>query len=400
MMFVKNHYKKILILLLAALAAISVIQGCRNAAEYSQDFQWDAAKVMTLHMNPYDESLNPSEELLSLGYDEYYKQMEANQFPSLLILLMPYTLLAPLTARYAWIVSNLIFTALIIFLLRKTFMKDIKADTYAVLSLLMLAGTPWRNQMGVGQHTLFAFAFFLIAVWLLELAEKYDSEKVAQKALTFSLLSGLALCVSYFKYTLTAPLALYFLYKRRYKELVISVVPHIILTAASAMWLSDSFMNMIIKPLKVAGALTSEGSMDIGSMLGGGTFTMLITVVLMAVLLVLVFFVKPGEDLLVISVLLLWSLIITYHRSYDYWVMVLPFSWLIASASASDEGTAAYGKRMLTVYIILVLGIFFGLRVFHESDVSLVVAAIFYYIYTLVVTGIAVKGIIKNEKEQ
>lgn len=387
MAIVKKHYKKILILILAALALISVLQGCRNAAQYSQDFQWDAAKVMTLKMNPYDESLEPSDRLLALGYDEYYKQMEANQFPSLLILLMPYTVLPPLTARYAWIVSNLIFTGLIIYLLRRTFMKNMAGDSFVITALLMLAGTPWRNQMGVGQHTLFAFAFFLLAVWLLEKTEQCEAEGNSKNAAVCSVLSGLALCVSYFKYTLTAPLALYFLYKRRYKELAVSVIPHVILTAVSALWLSDSFLNMIIKPLRVAGALSGEGSMDIGAMLGGGSFTMLLTVILMAVLLVLVMFMREGEDLLVISVLLLWSLVITYHRSYDYWVMVLPFAWIKS-------------KRMLTVYGILVLTVFFGLRLFHESDASLAVTALFYYIVTLVITGIAVKGIVKNEKEK
>lgn len=387
MAIVKKHYKKILILILAALALISVLQGCRNAAQYSQDFQWDAAKVMTLKMNPYDESLEPSDRLLALGYDEYYKQMEANQFPSLLILLMPYTVLPPLTARYAWIVSNLIFTGLIIYLLRRTFMKNMAGDSFVITALLMLAGTPWRNQMGVGQHTLFAFAFFLLAVWLLEKTEQCEAEGNSKNAAVCSVLSGLALCVSYFKYTLTAPLALYFLYKRRYKELAVSVIPHVILTAVSALWLSDSFLNMIIKPLRVAGALSGEGSMDIGAMLGGGSFTMLLTVILMAVLLVLVMFMREGEDLLVISVLLLWSLVITYHRSYDYWVMVLPFAWIKS-------------KRMLTMYGILVLTVFFGLRLFHESDASLAVTALFYYIVTLVITGIAVKGIVKNEKEK
>ena len=102
----------------ALLALISVVQGCRNAAAFSQDFQWDAAKVFTLRINPYEESLAPSGILKQYGYEEYFKQMEANQFPSLLMLLIPYTLLPPLAARYAWLASNLLFTAGIIWLLK------------------------------------------------------------------------------------------------------------------------------------------------------------------------------------------------------------------------------------------------------------------------------------------
>ena len=36
------NIKKIVIIFLAALAAVSLLQGCRNAIEYSQDFQYNA----------------------------------------------------------------------------------------------------------------------------------------------------------------------------------------------------------------------------------------------------------------------------------------------------------------------------------------------------------------------
>ena len=148
----------------------------RNAAQFSQDFQWDAVKTFTMRINPYDESLDPSGILDQYGFDDYYLQMEANQFPSLLMLLIPYTFLPPLTARYAWIISNMIFTAGIIFLLRKTFLKDADRDVFAAFMLLMIAGTPYRNQLGVGQHTLFAFFFFLLAVWFDEREDKKEQK--------------------------------------------------------------------------------------------------------------------------------------------------------------------------------------------------------------------------------
>ena len=77
------------IALLAAMAAVSLIQGIRNAAEFSQDFQWDAVKAFTMRINPYDESLHPSGIPDAYGFEDVYLQMEANQFPSLLMLLIP-----------------------------------------------------------------------------------------------------------------------------------------------------------------------------------------------------------------------------------------------------------------------------------------------------------------------
>ena len=178
------------IALLAVMALVSLIQGVRNAAGASQDFQWDAARAFTMRINPYDESMHPSGILDAYGFEEVYLQMEANQFPSLLMLLIPYTFLAPMTARYAWIVSNLIFTAGIILLLRRTFLKTEDRDVFIAFMLLMIAGTPYRNQLGVGQHSLFALFFFLLAVWFDEKGDEKDPGRSS-----FGLFAGTVICL-------------------------------------------------------------------------------------------------------------------------------------------------------------------------------------------------------------
>ncbi|MCR5735206.1 MAG: hypothetical protein K6G22_11430, partial [Lachnospiraceae bacterium] len=126
-----ERLKKIIIAVFSLLAALSLFQGCKNAVMMSQDFQWDAAKAFTLRINPYDASFDP--ELLKdhPEFKEYYLQMEANQFPSLLMLLIPFTFLPPLAARYVWLFCNLLFTAGIVFLLRKTFFKDTDGFLFA-----------------------------------------------------------------------------------------------------------------------------------------------------------------------------------------------------------------------------------------------------------------------------
>lgn len=399
--------KKIILVFVTALAIVSVIQGCRNAANYSQDFQWDAAKVMSLGMNPYDESLNPSSELTGLGFEEYYKQMEANQFPSLLFLLYPYVILPPLLARYAWLVSNLIFTVLILFFLRKTFLQKMEAIDYGIVAGLMLAGMPWRNQMGVGQHTLFALCFFLAAVYV---SERFKNSKLGFVG------AGFLLSVSFFKYTLTAPLALYYIYKRRYKELVVSVIPHIILTGVAALYLKDSYLNMIIKPLKVASVLTSEGSMDIGSVLGGGYFTMIITLAVMAVLLVVTYLLgmkkNTGDagdlgmgvknpnfsqtDVMVISMLTMWSMIITYHRIYDYFVLIIPFGMFLNKKIEEMNRTEIFG---LAIYSALVFAVFFVLRIISNNGESNLFVAVFYYAITIWITGLCLKKLRNRNNE-
>lgn len=385
--------------LLAAMALVSLIQGVRNAAELSQDFQWDAAKAFSMRIDPYELSFDTSRAKEYPDLAGFYRlfeenglkqQMEANQFPSLLMLLIPYTFLPPLAARYAWIISNLIFTAGIIFLLRRTFLKEADRDLFAAFMLLMIAGTPYRNQLGVGQHTLFSFFFFLLAVWC---ESRYDGRKEnGEKGRDHKVSVALVIClfICYFKYTLTVPLCLYFVYKKRWPEIVISAGMHVVLTAFSAVWLRDSFINMIVKPLKVSSALAAEGGLDLGALLNGSSLAYVLALLIMAGLLIMAVRLSAeingntGErmDGIFISVLILWSLIITYHRTYDFFVMITVLAFFLAR---KRKGWFKAG------YAVTLVSVFFILRVFSESDASRIAIGAVYYLFTIAVTVSAVR---------
>lgn len=375
-----KYIKYLIVAILAIMATISVCKGCMNAIAFSQDFQWDAAKALSMRIDPYEESMNPSGALDEGALGEFYarfkgigapQKMEANQFPSLLVLLIPYTWLSPDAARIAWMISNLIFTAAIIWLLGETFLKDMDRYVYVCLSLLMLAGTPYRNQLGVGQHTLFAFAFFLLAV--------YCSEKNCSAG------TIIALFISYFKYTLTAPLVLYFIYKKKYKEVAISVAAHVVVTIGCALWLGDSVINMILKPLKVASVLASEGGLDLGALMGGSSVAFIVAGIVCIGLLYLTIKAPNGYGNLIFAVSLLWSMILTYHRTYDFFAIAAAGCILFAS----DEMPSINEKLRPYIsggYLITLLSVFFVLRVFSENAASRVVVGGIYYIFTIAVT--------------
>lgn len=380
-----------IVVVLSAMVLISVVQGSRNAVKFSQDFQWDAAKAFSMKIDPYDESLSPSGALNSGSLKDFYdrfesinapQKMEANQFPSLLMLLLPYTFMTPDAARIAWLISNLIFTAGIIVLLRATFLKSVPDYEFSVLMLLMLSGTPFRNQIGVGQHTLFSLCFFLLAVWFLD--KKWGN-----------IPSALALTVSYFKYTLTAPLALYFIYKRKWKEFATSVLIHVALTEVAALWLNESFMDMLIKPLKVSSALASEGGLDFGALFNGSSIAFVLAGLVMIALFVLALKLPDEQDGLLIGILVLWSLIITYHRTYDFFAMVV---------AAALVGAKGWNERSLTDkirlagFVFITLLVFYELRVFDEALPARIATGILYYAYTIFIT-ISAFMLIKNKKE-
>ena len=381
--------KKLILFIMGVLAAVSLIQGCKNAVLVSQDFQWDAAKALVMGIDPYEESLDPSG-TLPPEFEKYYLQMEANQFPSLLLLLFPYTLLPPLAARYAWLVSNLFFTAGIIVLLKKTFLRKADDFTFCFFMLLMIAGTPYRNQLGVGQHTLFSFFFFLLAVYCIDRKEGPGRSEERSRC-SFSSGACAALFVSYFKYTLTVPLALYFVYRKRYGELILSAGLHAVLTAVCAGILGDSYINMIIKPLKVSSRLAAQGGLDLGALLSGSPLSYLLGILILAGLFVFALIIGLGEgkhkaagsqsdsarSAELISMLTLWALIVTYHRTYDFFVIVVVLSLMLVA------GCPEYLKVM---YAVTLVGVFFVLRVFSESLLSRIVVGAVYYAFTAAVT--------------
>ncbi len=381
----------LLYVLLALMAVISIYEGIGNGIVWSQDFQYDATSALINGYDPYDISMDFDEDRLPdipnlKGFYEYYdglgtpQRMEANQFPSLLYILTPYALIPYNAARILWLVTNILCTAVIIWLLKKTFMSKVDDRLYPVFMMLMLAGTPWRNQLGVGQHTLFAVAFFLLAVYVSgcydagggeeKLSGISDStgEGVESKWLRI-VVSGLLLSLSYLKYTVTAPLALYFIYKRKWKEFAVSLVPHILLTGAAAFFLHESYISMLMKPLKVAAALAAEGSIDIGVLTKGSSAGLFVTAAAMLFLLAVALMLPEGNDELYISVAVLLSLVMTYHRTYDFFIMIIVFGYYSTGRMKTAE----------IIYLITTLAFFFVLRIFHENVISLTVSGALYY---------------------
>ena len=383
-----------LYVLMALLAVVSVYEGICNALEMSQDFQYDAACALINGYDPYDLSLNFSKDRIPdiEGLKQFYgyfegmgtpQKMEANQFPSLLYILTPYALMPYISARILWLITNLLCTGVIIGLLRNTFMSRVDERLYPVFMMLMLAGTPWRNQLGVGQHTLFAVACFILAVTV---AENGREEKSAAGTVA----AGLLLSLSYLKYTVTAPLALYFIYRRRWKEFVISLVPHAVLTGVAAFILKEPYTDMLTKPLAVASALTGEGSIDVGVLTGGAAWSTGITAAVMLFILALALMMPEGNDELFISTAALLSLVMTYHRTYDYFIMIIVFGYFATGRMRAAQ----------TVYLITTFAIFFVLRIYNESVISLTVSGALYYACVIAFVVISAEKVIKNRREQ
>lgn len=349
---------------------VSVFMGVYRGITGSMDFQWDSAKVLAMRINPYPESLEPGGIVEQYGFGKYYGALEANQFPSLLWLLFPFTLVSPHTANILWAFFNLFCGFLFLYGLRKTFLVGLSKEEFFFTVAVFLSGTPLRNCLAMGQHTLFSMAFLMLSIVF------------AQK--NKWIVAGLLLSISYFKYVLVVPIALYFVYKRWFRELIISVIPHIILTAFSAWWLQESFMNMILQPLQVSSKLADEGAIDLGRWIGNGTLSMVVAVLIGIALAVFVFFLPKGHDNELITLLMLVSLVLMYHRFYDFFILVVPMALLLFATDSSRLEKIGIGMSVVISYYVFSVFIHIWGMEGIQYETLTVILALFYYVLLFV----------------
>lgn len=385
--------KKLLNWITAALfcyGLVSVVMGIYRGITGSIDFQWDSAKVLAMRINPYTETLEPSGILDPYAFELHYGRLEANQFPSLLWLLFPFTLFSPQTANILWTFFNLLCGAVFLWGIRKTFLAELTKEEFWFAAAVFLSGTPLRNCLAMGQHTLFSMAFFMLAAVFAGKGKR--------------MAAGLFLSISYFKYVLVVPIALYFLYKRWFKELIISVIPHIVLTFFSAWWLQSSFTDMIIQPLQVSSKLADKGAIDLGRWIENGTVSMLAAVILGLLLAAAVLFVPKGRDREVITVLMLISLILMYHRFYDFFILVVPMALILFGGKEEPERKSITAAKwcvglsvLISHYIFSVFIHIWGLKGIQYDSLTCVLA-VFYYILTAIEVGNMVKYSLTERK--
>lgn len=358
-----NIRNRLVIAVLVILSVISIAQGCMNALANPNgaiDFHYPLWRHVALRMNPYIDTLNPAS-----PYSPHYINIPALNLPSTYIFLLPLGYLDVSTASLVWCIGNVIFSLGIAMLLKVfVFDKVYSGDSSALIYMLFMAvffiGTPSRNTIGNAQTGLFSFFFLLLSFWL--------SEK------NYRFMAGLALSVSYYKYALTVPISLYFLYKRKYKEFIIAAIVHIVFTFALGLRINASPIEMIRMFLQISSMLTSAGLYDICALFGINSVGL--SVVMLVMMTAFVFycgFKRSDRDWEILSLLAVFTLVFMYHRIYDYFVLIIP---LIVCMSSNK-----YSLLEKIIICLCVAYIFFIQRVTGNIVLHYIFAVIFYAMF-------------------
>lgn len=323
-LFLKIFFLLLLIIKLLTNARIAVSEALRYPSG-SADFQWDSAKLFIMRLNPYKQTLFNLYSDVGQQFKLYYGDVVCNQLPSALCMLIPWTIFGPVSAKLAWLISNCIFIVVIAVGFNIVIFKDLSTVDKIIWNMVWISSIPLLITIEMGQHLPFSIAGFILSVVFAEKAyTSSDSEKAHNVKNLMLLLSGCFLAISYFKYTVTFITLIFFIYKRYWKPVVISGLIHIGLTVFSSFWIKAGVFEMVKDSLMISSSTGMGSKYDLMALIGNGIFYKLTVVLLMVFLLYLAFKRKKTEDERYMALLFSFSLILVYHRSYDFFVMIVP----------------------------------------------------------------------------
>jgi hypothetical protein len=153
-----NHraVKAIVFIFLGFAAAVSLIQGVRNALRASADLQWTDVVLLTHHQNPYEVYLSgdPKHQLMPWQIPNYLHEMYVVELP-LAWVSFP-------TAERIWLAVNLLLLAASLAMLVRIY--GLTRNQTLLYIALVLCSTGFRNTLGLGQQSFFALFCFIVSL--------------------------------------------------------------------------------------------------------------------------------------------------------------------------------------------------------------------------------------------
>ena len=313
--------RKLLLIVLLALAAVSVAVGFRNGLRLV-DFHWESAALFLQGENPYRWFFD--------GRDFQGAYVDATQAPSTMAFILPYGLFSHYVGNLLWNVSNLVFLAVLWLFVRKVFFGDRGSagrgdrdgTVFWTVFAVFAMGVPCRVCIGNGQHGLISLAYFAAAYWAMERKKPFW-------------LVGFLMAGSLFKYTFAVPLAFIFLFRRQWKAMAVCAGIHVGLTLALGWWTHSNPIELVLQSMKVGAALnTAGGDADWAGFAHwfGVADVKGIALAGYAVFGALLFFCAltgPQDALLKLATFAVIANVMFYHRVYDFVTLLFPLVYAV-----------------------------------------------------------------------
>jgi hypothetical protein len=250
----------------------------------------------------------------------------ANTAP-MVLLLTPFSYVSWSLAKVLWMVCNLVFMIAIPFMVFRVLPKGDPLGLFekAILWLSFISFFGTRNIAGNGQTSLLVFALMLVTLITMN---------------KNGLLAGIALGLALSKYSLSLPIFIFLLLKKKFRIAFIGAGVQIfgifilyLITQASPYQILEGYIQI----LRIH---TGLPGIHLATLFPDQTLLPLLATLLMTVM-VAVFILKGRvkigahaehgmtspdiqlEDLITVTILVLWTLLVAYHRAYDTFLAIL-----------------------------------------------------------------------------
>jgi hypothetical protein len=227
----------ILLGFLAIGAVISLRVGIKGAIASSKDFQWAGAYLLRTRVDPWHEFLlNNGAGLAHFSPPNYLHEFY--------LLLLPISLMSFRHAAVLWCCINILLSIVCICLLKKLF--QLSRFTAIATLLLLWMSTPYRTTLQVGQMGVFEL-FLLTAVF----------------CTSNSLARGLALGLSFSKYSFAPVVVTLLWFKRNFRTLAIAMAVPALALLLTWWILGGSLLTLAGEPFAVSRIKVWPGMADL-----------------------------------------------------------------------------------------------------------------------------------------
>ena len=330
-----------LLFALCALTAAHLLADAYAVAQVdSQDNNWGAARTLLHGLDPYKLYLR----CVPCAKPAFYPPVAPMYPASGLVMLWPLAALTWPVAKAAWASINILLGAGLVASLCRLFLPDGGWWVFAWTLVAFIAGTPFLNNLGNGQHAVFALAFFPSAIW----AERRGRTKLASALLA----------VSWFKYSLTFPLSLFFVIRGRFALLLGAATIHVFLTVFAAAWTGTDPLSLLLEPLRVIQGVGSVGHLELFGLATRLGLTsklppLVAAFALTAAVLAAIWRGRPDDDLQLLSLLALFAYAVVYHYPYDLVILVIPLIYVIERTRSWKDRDVL--ERVWTILLAVLL---------------------------------------------
>jgi len=232
------RWRLLVLAVLAVMASVSTFVAVKEALTAGIDFQWSGAHLLAQHQDPWKTYIegDPQRQFI-LG-------QQPNYLAEFFLLIGPLGRMPFLEALKWWCGLNLLFLAGVLVLARKMFHLD--RDHTLLVTFLVLSSTPFRVTMSNGQHGIFILLLLSIVF--------YAGNR---------LVKGLALGVSFGKYSFSPLMVMVLLLERQFVALLISLAPPLIGLLVAQRMVGGSLKTLAFEPIATSKIAMGPGSGDI-----------------------------------------------------------------------------------------------------------------------------------------